>query len=65
MHLSSLLVLGISAGAWAAPVDQQPLAEHEQRADPYTPDYRDPYDRKVDATAEKLQPMPYVSCPRP
>ena len=27
--------------------------------EPYTPEYRDPYDRKVDSWGEDLQPLPY------
>ncbi|KAF2129051.1 Bicupin, oxalate decarboxylase/oxidase [Dothidotthia symphoricarpi CBS 119687] len=65
MHLPSLLVaLGVCA--CAAPVDQKPLAANVRHhagphkvQDPYTPDYRDPYDKKVDAETNKLQPLPW------
>ncbi|KAF2016642.1 oxalate decarboxylase oxdD [Aaosphaeria arxii CBS 175.79] len=65
MHLSQLLVvLSACSGTWAAPVEQKPLAVPEKGAsnvgdNPYTPDYRDPYDRKVDAIGRKLRPEPY------
>ncbi|KAH7117913.1 RmlC-like cupin domain-containing protein [Dendryphion nanum] len=65
MHFSTLLVgLGVFGGAWAAPVDQQPLAGNGHHAgphgvrNPYSPDYRDPYDRKVDSVGRKLNPEP-------
>jgi hypothetical protein len=69
MHLSSLLVaLGV-CGAIAAPLEQQqPLAGSGRRhggphkvSDPYTPDGHDPYDKKIDSQADKLQPLPWVS----
>ncbi|KAF2263684.1 Bicupin, oxalate decarboxylase/oxidase [Lojkania enalia] len=59
------MVLGISCGALAAPVKQEVLAGYYGHAaprvlkDPYTPDYHDPYDRRVDAVGDKLQPLPY------
>lgn len=70
MHLLSLVVvLGACSGVWAAPVEQQPLAERRPgrhagprvRKNPYSPGFRDPYDERVDSVAEKLQPLPYVS----
>lgn len=64
MHLSSLLVtLGV-CGVWAAPLEQQqPLAENAPRKvfNPYKPGASDPYDRKIDSQADKLQPLPWVS----
>jgi hypothetical protein len=70
MHLSSLLVVVGLCGALAAPVDQQQQqpqifrkndnTQQPQAANPYTPDYRDPYDKKVDAEGRKLQPLPWV-----
>lgn len=68
MHFPTLVVaLGV-CGVWAAPVDQQPLVETaghragpHRVVNPYKPGYHDPYDRKVDPQADKLQPLPYVS----
>ena len=62
MHvLSFLVLLGICSSSWAAPVEQKPLAgTREHRGKLYTPEHRDPYDRKVDATGKKLHPLPYV-----
>lgn len=58
MHLSSVLaVLSYGGAALAAPLVVQP----DPSAKPYTPEYRDPYDRKIDAVADKLQPLPWVS----
>jgi hypothetical protein len=66
MHPSTLYVVLAACGALAAPVEQQPLAGKAkapapQRVNPYTPDYRDPYDKKVDAIGDKLDPLPWAS----
>lgn len=73
MHLSSIVVaLGVCSGAWAAPVEQKPLAgnghhagPHARGNGPYNPNTRDPYDRKVDSVGDKLNPLPWVcvDCP--
>ncbi|KAF2710762.1 Bicupin, oxalate decarboxylase/oxidase [Pleomassaria siparia CBS 279.74] len=59
MHLSSLLaVLSFGGATLAAPlVVQQPLGDsgHE----PYTPENRNPYDKKIDSIGEKLTPLPW------
>lgn len=69
MHLPSLVVaLGV-CGVWAAPLEQQqPLVGNTRHhagphkvTNPYKPGYKDPYDRKIDSQADKLQPLPYVS----
>lgn len=69
MHLSPYLAL-LGICAWAAPVEQAPLAGkgasrpqvfRAKTNTPYTPDHRDPYDRKVDPTKDKLNPLPWVS----
>jgi hypothetical protein len=67
MHISSLLVAVGLCGVLAAPVDQQPQIfrnkdniQLPQAANPYTPEYRDPFDRKIDAEGKKLQPLPWV-----
>lgn len=68
MHFSSYLgLLGVCSGVWAAPVEQQPLAEKGaprvfRSKSPYTPGSHDPYDRKVDSIGNKLNPLPWVSC---
>jgi hypothetical protein len=70
MHLLSLLVvLGFCSSAWAAPVEQQPLASNNRhagprvtRGKPYTPGHHDNYDGRIDSVGKKLQPLPYVSC---
>ncbi len=67
MLLKSFIVaLGASA-ALAAPVEQQPLkgnvrhhAGPHKVTDPYTPDNRNPYDKKIDSQGEKLHPLPWV-----
>lgn len=76
MHISSYLaLLGICGGVWAAPVEQKPLTANGaprvfRSKSPYTPDHRDPYDRKVDSIGDKLNPLPWVRiatvafCPR-
>jgi hypothetical protein len=65
MHLSSVLAVLSFGSALAAPVVQQPLAEsgHDAgpQAKPYTPENRDPYDKKIDTVKDKLQPLPWVS----
>lgn len=67
MHLSSYLaLLSICSAGWAAPVDQTPLAAKGaprvfRSKSPYTPEHRDPYDRKVDSIGNKLNPLPWVS----
>lgn len=68
MHLSSFIIVLGACGALAAPVDQQPLpgnvrhhAGPHKVVDPYTPNNRDPYDKKIDAQADKLHPLPWVS----
>lgn len=66
MHFSPLLVvLGACSGVSAAPVEQQPLTGNGRHAGPhgkpYTPEHRDPYDGKIDAIGDKLQPLPWVS----
>ena len=69
MHLSSLLVALSACGVLSAPLEQQqPLPENARHhagphkpADPYRPEYRDPYDNKIDSQGDKLQPLPYVS----
>ncbi|KAF7590020.1 hypothetical protein BBP40_003408 [Aspergillus hancockii] len=33
--------------------------EYFSRTDPYRPDYRDPYDHKVDSVGEDLKPLPF------
>jgi hypothetical protein len=66
MHLPSLLVaLGVCA--WAAPLDQQPLAGNGRKhagphkvKDPYKPGYYDEWDRKIDSQGDKLTPEPVV-----
>lgn len=68
MHLPSLVVaLGICS-AWAAPLEQQPLAgsgsKHagpHQVKNPYKPGYYDEWDRKIDSQGNKLAPEPVVS----
>jgi len=57
------LALGLifTATSLAAPVKQHPLGSHHST--PFTPEHRDPYDRKVDSVGRKLQPLPYVSLP--
>lgn len=63
MHLSSVLAVLSFGSALAAPVVQQPLAESVagRSANPYTPDNRDPYDKKIDTVKDKIQPLPWVS----
>jgi hypothetical protein len=65
MHLSSVLAVLSFGSALAAPVVQQPLAENVHHAGPhakpYTPENRDPYDKKIDTVKDKLQPLPWVS----
>jgi hypothetical protein len=68
MRLSSFFITLGAAGTLAAPVEQQPLpgsvrhhAGPHKVADPYTPDNRNPYDKKVDAQGDKLHPLPWVS----
>ncbi|EMD00066.1 hypothetical protein BAUCODRAFT_145379 [Baudoinia panamericana UAMH 10762] len=56
MHFSSVALL-LPALSLAAPVRQHPLGSHHKN--PYTPDYSDPYDRKVDTVGEGLQPLPF------
>lgn len=46
-----------TATSLAAPVKQHPLGSHHST--PFTPEHRDPYDRKVDSVGRKLQPLPY------
>ena len=42
-------------------LDGKPLPGKYRRStsNPYTPEYRDPYDRAVDSIGEKLDPLPY------
>ena len=54
--LFSLALLAVSA--LAAPTRQHPLV-HE--TNPYSKDYRDPYDKKVDSVGKGIQPEPVVS----
>ena len=67
MHPSTLFVVLAACGALAAPVEQQPLAGkgkgplRVEKKTPYTPDHRDPYDKKVDSIGDKLDPLPWVS----
>lgn len=68
MLFSSFLITLGACGAFAAPVEQQPLpgnvrhhAGPHRGADPYTPDNRDPYDKKIDSQGDKLHPLPWVS----
>lgn len=68
MLLSSFIVALSTCGVLAAPVEQQPLpgnvrhhAGPHKVVDPYTPDNRNPYDKKVDAQGDKLNPLPWVS----
>ena len=68
MHLSSFIVALSTCGALAAPVEQQPLpgnvrhhAGPHKVVDPYTPDNRNPYDKKTDSQGDKLHPLPWVS----
>ncbi|KAI5862644.1 Bicupin, oxalate decarboxylase/oxidase [Durotheca rogersii] len=62
--------LSLSGPAFALPVEDSPRqyllaglnlpAKYSANAkSPYTPDYRDPYDRAVDAVGDKLDPLPY------
>jgi hypothetical protein len=68
MHLPSVLVaLGVCA-AWAAPLDQQPLASNgrkhagpHQVKNPYKPGYYDEWDRRIDSQGDHLSPEPLVS----
>jgi hypothetical protein len=63
MHFSSLVSSALlAASAAAAPVKQHPLI-HEKS--PYYKDFKDPYDHKIDAVGDKLQPLPIVSINRP
>ncbi|KAK5172693.1 uncharacterized protein LTR77_002813 [Saxophila tyrrhenica] len=56
MHTSSLVSLALLAtSAVAAPARQHPLM-HEKS--PYRKDYKDPYDHKIDAVGDGLQPLP-------
>lgn len=61
-----LLFVALTCGgaSVAVPVEQRPLTGNGHRAgphrNPYTPDYRDPYDGRVDSVGEKLHPLPYV-----
>jgi hypothetical protein len=67
MHLPSLLVaLGVCS-AWAAPLEQQPLAGSDRKhagphkiKNPYTPGHYDEWDRKIDSQGDKLYPEPMV-----
>ncbi|UPX18588.1 uncharacterized protein EKO05_0008882 [Ascochyta rabiei] len=66
MHLSSFIIALGACSALAAPVEQQPLpgnvrhhAGPHKVVNPYTPDSRDPYDKKIDAQADKLHPLPW------
>ncbi|KAF2002503.1 oxalate decarboxylase oxdD [Amniculicola lignicola CBS 123094] len=59
-----LVVLGVCGATWAAPVVQRPLGagtgRHAgPRGKPYTPEYRDPYDGRIDTVGDKLQPLPW------
>jgi hypothetical protein len=55
--LSSLLLL--PALGLAAPTRQHPIgASH---GGPYSPDYKNKYDRKTDSVGNDLYPEPYVS----
>lgn len=58
-QLASALLLAASA-SYASPVRQHPIV-HKEDAKPYTPDNRDPYDRKIDTWKEGIQPLPIVS----
>jgi hypothetical protein len=67
MHLPSLLVaLGVCS-AWAAPLEQQPIAGSGRKhagphvKNPYKPGYYDEWDRKIDSQGDKLSPEPVVS----
>ncbi|EAQ89458.1 hypothetical protein CHGG_06077 [Chaetomium globosum CBS 148.51] len=75
MRLSSsalLLAAGLSDLATAVPIqdsprqrllDGKPLPAKYRKAtpapNPYTPDYRDPYDKSVDSIGEGLDPLPW------
>lgn len=65
MRFWFLLLLGAGSGR-AVPVNQAPLAEIGRhagphgKAPPFTPEHRDPYDKKVDSIGEKLEPLPWV-----
>ncbi|KAF1966450.1 Bicupin, oxalate decarboxylase/oxidase [Bimuria novae-zelandiae CBS 107.79] len=51
MHFSLVLaLLGVGGRVWAAP---------QVVKNPYTKDYRDPYDKKVDSYGDKLNPLPW------
>jgi hypothetical protein len=49
----------------AVPIEQQPLTGIGRHAgprahSPYSPGYKNPYDKKIDAVGDKLHPLPYV-----
>lgn len=54
------VIIGITASVVAAAplslLDQVPIKAPNH---PYTPEHRDPYDRKVDSVGENLQPLPW------
>ena len=58
MRTTTLASLLLPALGLAAPVKQHPLGSSHG---PYTPNHKDPYDRKVDSVGQGLYPEPYVS----
>ena len=74
MLLPQLLVASLVAVSEAAPHRDSPqqrlqaglelpekylTSKKTSKQNPYTPDYRDPYDGKVDAVGDKLDPLPW------
>ncbi|KAF2734916.1 oxalate decarboxylase oxdD [Polyplosphaeria fusca] len=64
MQLSLCLAMLGCGRVLTAPLGQQVLTTTGRHAgphakDPYSPDYRDPYGRKVDSVGDKLQPLPF------
>lgn len=51
------LLLFITTLTVAAPTQQHPL---NPRRNPYAPDFKDPYDHKVDSIGRKVRPEPVV-----
>lgn len=60
MRFESLVSLALLSGALAAPTKQHPLVH---KSAPYTHEYKDPYDSKLDTYGEEIQPLPIVSEP--
>lgn len=66
MLFSSLLVALSAAGALAVPLEQKPLSGGRHHAgplrpkNPYSPDYHDEFDHKIDSQGDKLRPEPLV-----